>query len=88
VSTLEEIKAATARLKPDEQVELFKWWTSTDSFKTRQLAALRRDLAIGIDQLEHGQYRIYDDADLMQLAEEVGRLGRERMRKDRKNPPT
>jgi hypothetical protein len=79
MSTLEEIKAATARLKLDEQVELFKWWTSTDSFKTRQLAALRKDLAIGIDQLEHGQYRTYNDADLMQLAEDVGRAGRERL---------
>ena len=86
VSTLEEIKAATKRLKPDEQVELFNWWVQSDAFKARQLAALKRELAVGIGQLEQGRYRTYDDTNVMQLAEEVGRSGRERLRQGRKNP--
>ena len=86
VSTLEEIKAATKRLKPDEQVELFNWWVQSDTFKARQLAALKRELAVGIDQLDQGRYRTYDDTNVMQLAEEVGKSGRERVRGGRKNP--
>jgi hypothetical protein len=84
MSTLDEIKAATERLKPDEQEELFKWWVQSDAFKARQLAVLRRDIAVGIDQLDHGRYRSYDDASVMQLAEEVGKSGRERLKDGRK----
>ena len=72
VSTLEEIKVATKRLRPDEQVELFNWWVQSGTLKTRQLAALKRELAVGIDQLEQGRYRAYDDTNVMQLGEEVG----------------
>ena len=86
MSTLEEIKAATKRLKPDEQVELFNWWVQSDTFKTRQLAALKRELAVGIDQLDHGLYRAYDDSNVMQLAEEVGKSGREKLKDGRKYP--
>jgi hypothetical protein len=32
-------------------------------------AALKQDLAVGIEQLEHGRYRTYDDANVMQLGE-------------------
>ena len=82
MSRLEEIKAATAGLAPDEQVELFRWWVESDTFKQRQLAALKRDLSIGLEQLDRGQYQSYDDSNVMQLAEDVGRAGRERL----KNP--
>ena len=86
MSTLDEIKAAAAGLSAEEQVELFKWWTQTDGFKARQLAALKRDLTVGIDQLEQGRYRTYNDANVMQLAEEVGEAGRERLKNDPKTP--
>jgi hypothetical protein len=86
VSTLEEIKAATAKLKPEEQTELFRWWTETEAFKARQLAALRRDLAIGVEQLERGRYQTFDDANVMQLAERVGNSGRKRLDDGRRKP--
>lgn len=86
MSAVEKIKAAAAKLDPDEQVELFRWWVESDAFKQRQLAALKRDLAIGIEQLEDGRYRTYDDNNVMQLAEDVGRSGRARLAKARKNP--
>lgn len=85
MSTLEKIKAAAAELDPDEQVELFRWWVESDTFKQRQLAALKRDIATGIEQLEDGRYRTYDDNNVMQLAEDVGRSGRARLTKARKN---
>ena len=85
--TIDEIKAATAALNPDEQVELFQWWVQSDTFKARQLAALKRDLAVGLEQLDHGQYRNYDDTSAMQLAEDVGRSGRQRLNGGPKHPP-
>lgn len=86
MSVLEKVKAAAAKLDPDEQVELFRWWVESDLFKARQLAALKRDLAAGIDQLDNGRYQTYDDANVMQLAEDVGRSGRERLKNGRLNP--
>ncbi len=88
MSAVEKIKAAAAELNPDEQVELFRWWVESDTFKQRQLAALKRDIAIGIEQLEDGRYRTYDDKNVMQLAEDVGRSGRARLAKARKSPKT
>ena len=49
MSAVEKIKAAAARLDPDEQVELLRWWVESDTFKQRQLAALKRDLAVGLE---------------------------------------
>ena len=86
MSTLEEIKAATARLDPEDQLELFKWWVQSDAFKARQLAALRQDLAVGIEQLEHGRYKTYDDRTVMKLAEEVGHSGRKRFKGGSEKP--
>ncbi len=80
MSAVEKIKAATAELDADDQVELFRWWVESDIFKTRQLGSLKRDLAIGIEQLENGRYKTYTDANVMQLAEGIGRSGRERLK--------
>ena len=88
MSTLDEIKAATERLKPAEQEELFNWWVQSNAFKARQLAALRREIAVGIDQLDHGRYRTYDDTNVMQLADQIGKSGRERLQDSRNKPTT
>lgn len=79
--TVDEIKAAAARLDPDEQIELFRWWMESDVFRQRQLAALKHDLAVGLQQLENGRYRNYTSSNVMQLAEEVGQSGREQLKK-------
>ena len=76
MSAIEKIKAATARLNPDEQYELFRWWIESDGFRARQLDRLRQDIAAGIDDLENGRYRDYSDANIMQLAEDIGQAGR------------
>jgi hypothetical protein len=86
MSAVEKIKAAAAKLAADEQVELFRWWVESNTFKQRQLAALKRDVALGVEQLEAGHYRPYDDHNLMQLAEDVSRSGRARLTKARKRP--
>ena len=86
MQTLDEIKADAAGLNPDEQVELFRWWVESDALKQRQLARLKRDLAVGIEQLERGCYRTYSDDSVMQLAVDIGRSGRERLKNTSKNP--
>lgn len=86
MSAIEKIKAAAAELGPDEQFELFRWWVESDSFKQRQLAALKHDIAIGVEDLERDRYRTYSDSNVMQLAEDIGRSGRERLAKIHKNP--
>ena len=75
---MEKIKAA--ELDPDEQYKLSRWWTESDAFRQRQLAALKRDIAIGNEQSDNGRYQTYNDSNIMQLAEDVGRVGRERLK--------
>jgi hypothetical protein len=86
VKTLEEIKAAAAELSPEDQFELFRWWTQSDAFKSRQLEALQRELALGIDDLENGRHTSYQAYELRELADEIGRAGRERQQKPSRKP--
>jgi hypothetical protein len=81
MSAVEKIKMAAAKLDPDEQYELFRWWTATDAFRQRQFAALKFDIASGLDDLDDGSYQTYDDRNVMQLAEDIGRSGRGRLKK-------
>ncbi len=81
MSAVEKIKLAAAALAPDEQYELFRWWTESDAFRQRQLAALERDIAAGLASLDGGRYQTYADTNVMQLAEDIGRAGRERLKK-------
>jgi hypothetical protein len=83
MSAVEKIKRAAAGLDPDERYELFRWWVESDAFKERQLAALKRDIAVGIEDLEQGHYQTYSSESVMQLAEEVGKSGRKRLKKSR-----
>ena len=80
MNAVEKIKAAAAELDPDERVELFRWWVESPEFKQGQLDALKGEIAKGIEDLENGRYRTYDAANAMQLAEEIGQYGRERLK--------
>jgi len=81
MSAVEKIKLAASGLDADEQYELFRWWTESDTFRQRQLAALKGDIARGIDDLENGRYQVYSEANVMQLAEDIGNAGRNRLKK-------
>jgi hypothetical protein len=83
MNAVEKIKAAAAELDPEERVELFRWWVESPEFKRGQLAALKREIAKGIADLDNGRYQTYDETDAMKLAEEIGRYGREKL----KSPP-
>ena len=79
VNTVEEIKAAAEKLTPDQQYELFQWWVQTEAFRTRQLQALKADLALGLQQLQRGEATSYDEASLRALGDEICSSGRKRM---------
>jgi hypothetical protein len=81
MSAVEKIKLAAAGLNPDEQYELFRWWTDSDAFRQRQITALKFAITSGVDALNDGRYQTYNDQNVMQLAEDVGRAGRERLKK-------
>ncbi len=44
-----------------------------------KLAALKREIAAGIDGLDHARYQTYTDANVTQLADDIGRTGRIRL---------
>lgn len=86
MTAIEKIKAEASKLNPDEQYDLFRWWIESKGFKQRQLAAIKNDIAAGIADLDEGRYQTYSEANAMQLAEDIGRRGRERLAKIRKSP--
>jgi hypothetical protein len=43
------------------------------------MKSLKSKIAVGIDDLNLGRFQTYSDADFMQLADDVGRLGRIRL---------
>jgi hypothetical protein len=86
MTSVEKIKAEASKLNPDEQYDLFRWWIESDGFKQKQLAALKRDIAAGVDDLENERYvEIHSESDAMRLAEAIGRKGRERLAKNPKD---
>lgn len=55
MSTLAEIKTATSSLSVDEQLELAEWIRESELVQARELAELRRNLDIGIEQADRGE---------------------------------
>jgi len=71
MNAVEKIKAAAAELGSDERVELFRWWVESPEFKRGQLAALKREIARGVEDLENGRYRTYNEFSIMRLIDEM-----------------
>ena len=51
-------------------------------------AALKKSTVEGMKDLDSGCFRVYDDANLMHLADEVGRSGRARLNATMEADPT
>ena len=80
MNAMESAKAAAADLGPEERVERFRWWVESPEFKQGQLAALKREIAQGIEDLENARCHTYDVDNALQLAEEVGQYGTGRLK--------
>ncbi|MEO0686098.1 MAG: type II toxin-antitoxin system Phd/YefM family antitoxin [Cyanobacteria bacterium J06649_11] len=50
--------------------------------KTLKLEALRREIAIGIEQLENGEYTEYDEESLATFFEDIKARGRKKLEQD------
>ena len=50
-----------------------------EELRTVKLEALRRDIAVGIEQLENGQYTEYDEESLSALFEDIKARGLKRL---------
>ncbi|MBI4026162.1 MAG: hypothetical protein HY360_14340 [Verrucomicrobia bacterium] len=85
MSTVDELKAAAATLAPSERYELLKWLTSPDEVHKIQIEELRREIAIGIDQMEQDQYKAYDGKSLNELVKEVCVRGRKKLVQPKRN---
>ena len=44
-----------------------------------KLADLKREIAVGVEDLDRGRFQTYSDANIMQLADDIGRIGRIRL---------
>jgi len=54
--------------------------SAIEKIKAASKHALKRDLAIGIKQLNKGHYRVYSDENLFQLVEEIILSGKKRLK--------
>ena len=55
MSTLAEIKDAAARLSPEQRSELVTWLGQADDVSRIRCEQLRREIQIGLDEIEHGE---------------------------------
>ena len=77
MSTIHEIKAAAATLSADQRNELVTWLSESDDVLKIRREQLRRDIQIGLDQIERGEVAPLD-------MEEIRRKARTRMEAERR----
>jgi antitoxin ParD1/3/4 len=53
-----------------------------DELREEQLEALRKEIRLGLEQLDRGEATDYDDASLQELFERIKRRGRDRLEKE------
>lgn len=54
MSTVKELMAATQKLSPEERWELYRWLGKSGDVQRFRHEELRREIAIGIEQADHG----------------------------------
>ena len=76
MSTLHEIKVAVATLPAEDRSELVTWLSeSTDVWQIRR-EQLRRDIQIGLDEIERGEVAPLDMAEIKRKARARFEAGR------------
>jgi len=65
MSAVEKLNWPAAELNPDEHLKLFRWWTESGGFRSASFAALKRDIAAGIDDLDNGRFQTCSEANVM-----------------------
>jgi hypothetical protein len=76
--TVEELKAEAAKLPPDDLFALAEWIEQDESIRELRRMALVREIQIGLNQLDRGDYvECKDDAELRSFFDGVKARGRE-----------
>ena len=83
-ATLEELvqqKVATGLYNSASEVirEALRLLEERDELRRMRLAALRKEISVGLDQLERGEVSEYDDRSLNTLAADIKIKGRKRI---------
>ena len=68
MSTLHEIKAAAATLPPEDRSELVTWLSESDDVWKLRREQLRREIQIGLDQIERGEVAPLDMVEIKRNA--------------------
>ena len=68
ISTLHEIKAAAATLRAEERSELAAWLSESDDVSKIRHQQLRREIRIGLDEIERGEVAPLDVAEVKRKA--------------------
>jgi len=68
ISTLHEIKAAAATLPAEERSELATWLSESDDVWKVRREQLRREIRIGLDEIERGEVAPLDIAEVKRKA--------------------
>jgi hypothetical protein len=68
ISTLHEIKAAAATLLAEERSELAAWLSESDDVSKIRHQQLRREIRIGLNEIERGEVAPLDIAEIKRKA--------------------
>lgn len=75
---VEELKAEAAKLPPNDRFALAEWIEQNEDIRALRRAALVREIQVGLDQLDRGEYvECKDDAELQGFFDGVKARGRE-----------
>lgn len=74
---VEELKAEAAKLPPGDRFALAEWIEQNEDIRELRHAALIREIALGLDQLDRGEsVECKDDAELRSFFDDVRARGR------------
>ncbi|MFA6543954.1 MAG: hypothetical protein WCS99_05990 [Limisphaerales bacterium] len=79
MSTIEEIKSAVSKVSLRERRELQRWLTDINEGERWTKETLKQAVQVGIDDLEQGRFKEYDEASLAEGFAGMKQRGRERL---------
>lgn len=79
MNTLEEIKSAVTKVTLGERRELQRWLTDINEGEPWTKESLQKAIQAGIDDLEQGRFKEYDEAGLDKMFAGIKRRGAKRL---------
>ena len=79
MSTIEEIKCAVTKVSLKERRELQRWLTDINEGEPWTKETLQKAIHVGIDDLEQGRFKEYDEAGLDKMFAGIKRRGAKRL---------